>query len=147
MEVVIFGATGKIGQEMVSYIIGRDNDIHITAVGRRKENSFNSERVSYIPCDITDQKQFDRLPAYADAVINLAAAVTTSVNSSDVRSYVQANVIGAVNILDYCKNAGVDRILYAQTYNDVFGHPNIDVLIYHDSPRKTRYSGEAASIQ
>lgn len=144
MRVVIFGATGKLGQELVPYLIDNDPDICVTAVGHRKENIFALPRVEYVSCDIEEGTSFAALPERADAVINLAAAVTTRVNSSDVHAYVSANIVGAVNILDYSVKAGAERILYAQTYNDVFGNPDIGTVIHPDTPRKSRYTGEAA---
>ena len=40
MKIVIFGATGKIGQELIPYIVQHDPCIDIIAVGHRKENIF-----------------------------------------------------------------------------------------------------------
>ncbi len=145
MKAAIFGATGKIGQELVPYIVKNDPDVEIVAVGHRKENIFrNLDRVTYYSVNIIDQADFEKLPDQVDAVINLAAAVTTAVNSGEVMAYIQLNIIGAVNILDYALKAGADRIIYSQTYNDVFGAPDAEVIIHPETPRKTRYKGEAA---
>ena len=144
MKVVIFGATGKIGCYLVDYILKKDPNIEIIAVGHRKENIFKSP-VRYVSCSIESADEFTQLPeSGVDAVIHLAGAVTTRVNSSDVRKYVQSNIVGSVNIFEYAVKAGVKRILYAQTYNDVFGDPDSDILIRPDAPRKKCYRGEAA---
>lgn len=144
MKIVVFGATGKIGQELVPYIVEKDDAIEVIAVGHRKENVFSLDRVEYVSMDINDPNDFTKLPKKVDAVINMAAAVTTTVDSHDIRAYIQANIIGAVNILDYAVKAGADRVIYSQTYNDVFGGPDMGVIIHPDAPRKTKYVGEAA---
>lgn len=146
MDIALFGATGKLGRELISYIGRKDPSIRIHAVGHRKDNVFEgSDNVVYHSLDVTVRDGFSRLPAAVDAVINMAAAVTTRVNSSDVRTYVDTNVCGAVNILDYAVKANAERIVYSQTYNDVFGGPDVaETVIHPDSPRRRHYAGEAA---
>lgn len=146
MEIALFGSTGKIGQRLVSYIRRMDPSIKIHAIGHRKDNLFEMcENVAYYSCSITDKSSLLSLPRKVDAVINMAAAVTTRVESSDVRTYIDTNICGALNVLDYAVDACADRIIYPQTYNDVFGSPDIkDAIIHPDSSRKKEYAGESA---
>ncbi|MGI6071397.1 MAG: NAD-dependent epimerase/dehydratase family protein [Lachnospiraceae bacterium] len=144
MKAVIFGATGKIGCYMIDYFLKENPEMEIIAVGRRKKNIFNQKQVEYFSCDVEDASQFSSLPDSADAIIDLAGAVTTRVKSDDVHQYVNSNIIGAVNIFDYAAKIGVDRVLYAQTYNDVFADPESGTVIYPDARRKRKYTGEAA---
>ncbi len=144
MRVVVFGATGKIGQFLVPYILEQDSSIEVIAIGHRKEDVFHHPYVDYYSVDICNQIDFGKLPSKIDAVINMAGAVTTAVNSNDIRAYIDANIIGAVNILDYAISASADRIIYSQTYNDVFGDPDSDVIIKPDALRRKQYKGEAA---
>jgi UDP-glucose 4-epimerase len=144
VKVVIFGATGKIGCYLVDYILRYDPKIEIVAIGHRKENIFQSG-IEYVPLSIERESEFNKLPKCGvDAIIHLAGAVTTRVNSEDVRTYVQSNIVGAVNIFEYAQSVGVDRILYAQTYNDVFGDADSELYIRPDANRKKVYRGEAA---
>ena len=143
MNVVVFGATGKIGRELIRYICRNDQSINITAVGYRKTFTF-LDGMEYQSVDISKKENFSVLPEQTDAIINLAASVTTRVNSSDTDAYIAANIIGEANILQYALRAGADRIIYAQTYNDVFGHERSQIIINPDDARKRIYTGEAA---
>ena len=144
MKVAFFGATGKIGCYMIDYFLKENPDIEIVAVGHRTENIFNSDRVTYFSCEIEDSSTFGKLPDKIDAVVDLAGAVTTRVKSDDVHQYVNSNIIGAVNIFDYAVKADAERILYAQTYNDVFPDAESGIVIAPDARRKKQYTGEAA---
>ncbi len=145
MHVVIFGATGKVGQELVNYIHDVDPTVKMTAIGYRIDNVFQSiEGVQYFSGDIADLDFFDILPKQCDAIINLAGSVTTRVNSSEIEKYISSNIIGANNVLRYAVNTQADRILYAQTYNDVFGDKDNEILIKPDAVRKRFFTGESA---
>jgi len=145
-KVVVFGASGRIGAYLTDYLCeNANNEFEVVAVGKRKTDFFNGLGVKYYSVDICDKKSFKQLPTdQIYAVINLAAAVATRTDSYDVNRFVETNVIGAVNVLEYARNVCADRFLYTQTYNDVFGAKDYGLIIKSEQHRKINYTGEFA---
>ena len=85
--------------------------------------------------DITDAGALERLfekharaeagkAAPFDAVVNLAARAGVRASVENPRAYVEANVIGALNVLEMCRQFGVKKFVLAST-SSLYGkgHP------------------------
>ena len=93
------------------------NQFEIIAVGRKERPIELNEKVSYFAVDITDKEKFDVLPTEnVYAVVNFAGAMPAQMSKYNPQQYIDVNVTGTLNILEYCKKNGVDRIIYPQTY-------------------------------
>ena len=58
--------------------------------------------------------------------------------------YIQSNIIGAYNILEYCRRVKADRILFSTTVFDVSLTANKDTVLYPDMPYHFSYKGDHA---
>lgn len=59
--------------------------------------------------------------------------------------YIEVNSIGALNVLEYCREVGADRILYAQTISDILGNVSPENPTIHPyDPRNIIMTGEHA---
>lgn len=124
-KIIVFGATGKIGKNLIAYICDNREAFDVIAVGRRSYCTFSSSDIIYYSLDISDRNAFSILPTTnVFAVVDLAGAVVTSVSGSDYAGYVNANIVGAVNVFEYAQRAGADRIIYTHTYNDALRNLN-----------------------
>lgn len=108
---VLGGATGWIGQQVVELLKGKNKTVHIS-----KERTYNRESLS---------KEIDEYKA--THVIN-AAGVTGRPNVDWCEDHkpetIRTNVIGCLNVADLCAEKNVYHLLYATgcifEYNDEF---------------------------
>lgn len=101
--------------------------------------------VRYVQADITDEKSFAALPQQdVYAVVHFAGALPAYMEGYDPRRYVDANVMGTLNVLEYARTAGADRVLYTQTISDYTGYFGEMIELADDMPRKPAMTGDHA---
>ena len=146
-KIVIFGATGNIGAYFVDYCfrnIDRDN-YEVIAVGRKKTDFFEKNGIRYIQVDITEAKDFDKLPVDdIYAVVNLAGILPAYFKDYNPYVYIETNINGAIRILEYARTYGADRVLYTQTWAEQGGYWGKYNVLKPDMPRKLVYTGDHA---
>ena len=143
-KIIVFGATGNTGKYLVEYLIDNMdlNQFEIIAVGRKERPIELNEKVSYFAVDITEKEKFDVLPTEnVYAVVNFAGAMPAQMSKYNPQQYIDVNVTGTLNILEYCKKNGVDRIIYPQTEADLSGYWGKEKILKPDLPRKYSLSG------
>ena len=120
-KIVVFGASGDTGQYFVKYFLEHytGDEYEIIATGTRETNYFNQFKVSYYQVDITKKDEFSKLPKDVYAVVDLAGAMPARMQGYDPYKYINVNITGNLNILEYCRENGVDRILFAQSFGDI----------------------------
>lgn len=138
--VLITGAAGFIGANLVAELIKTVSPIHIVGIDNMNDyydvsikeyRLFEIEKLvknkkeakwDFIKGNIADKELIDRLFAeYRPAVVvNLAAqaGVRYSITNPDV--YIESNIIGFYNILQGCRNYPVEHLVYASS-SSVYG--------------------------
>lgn len=143
-KIIVFGATGNTGKYLIEYLI-KNMDLEqfeIIAVGRKERPVELNENVSYFAVDITNKEKFDILPKEdVYAVVNFAGAMPAQMSKYNPQQYIDVNVTGTLNILEYCKKNNVDRIIYPQTEADLSGYWGKEKILKPDLPRKYSLSG------
>lgn len=117
-NVLIFGATGLIGTYLTDYL---HNKFSIYAVGNKSPFTYQYENVNYYKCAIDNKDDFKNLPQNIDVVIMLAGILPANMETYIPEKYFQINTIGLLNVLEYCKQIGVQQIIYTQSHSDVKG--------------------------
>jgi len=123
------------------------SEYEIIASGRRETDVFNKMGVKYYSVDISKEEEFERLPTEdVYAVMLLAAQIPSYMSGYKPREYINSNIIGAFNVLEYCRKVNVDRILYTQTVFDIslYTNENKDIVLKPDLPRNFSYKGDHA---
>lgn len=118
--VIVFGATGGIGAYTVLHLVN-EKKYKVIAVGHRKtDNGFFAQfGVEYMSVDITKNESFICLPRNdVYAVINMAGVLPA--RSYDPRKYIMSFTMGQLNVLEYMKSIGCNRIISAQTPADLW---------------------------
>ena len=126
-KIVIFGAGGTLGLYLVDHLsrLLSADEWEVIASGRSDIAFFDryAPLVRYVQADITDEKSFAALPQQdVYAVVHFAGALPAYMEGYDPRRYVDANVMGTLNVLEYARTAGADRVLYTQTISDYTGY-------------------------
>lgn len=119
-KVVIFGATGTVGTYFCDSFC-QNREYQIIAVGHRPSDNgfFKNLNVEYFSVDITKKRDFEMLPKDVYAIINLAGCLPARMEGYNPQSYIDINITGALNILEYAEKVKVNRFIYSQSISDV----------------------------
>nr|WP_255262614.1 NAD(P)-dependent oxidoreductase [Proteus mirabilis] len=143
----MFGATGNVGSYLTRYcteFFDKD-EFEIIAVGKRNTDAFNIYNIKYISVDITSSADFEKLPTdNIHTVMLLAAKIPSYMDEYNPQEYLNVNIFGAFNVLEYCKKVKADRIIYTQTVFDISLHSSANITLLPDLEKKFDYKGDHA---
>lgn len=115
MKVILTGATGFIGRNLIDALLRRE-DISVIYTVSRKKVSHRSEKIVSIKADISKPEDVSSFPRDVDAVFHLAGSYDFS--SAGAENYT-SNVLATKNLLDFTKSLPAKqkaRFFYASTY-------------------------------
>lgn len=146
-NILIFGATGNIGVYLTDYCKERfdPKEFHIIAIGTKKTKLFEKLGIEYINVDVTNKEDFLKLPTKdVFAIVNLAGILPAYLQDFEPSKYLNVNVIGAINVMEYARKTKADRVLYTQTWSDLGGYWGKEEVLSSDMPRKLLFKGDHA---
>lgn len=132
MRIVVTGCAGFIGSRVASLLVeqghtvkGIDNlsDAYdLRMKNWRVDNLLTRNGIEWVNGDITDRSDVESVIGdfKPEAVINLAARAGVRQSIDDPWVYYETNVIGTLNLLEACKDAGISRFMLAST-SSVYG--------------------------
>jgi UDP-glucuronate 4-epimerase len=135
MKVLVTGVAGFIGMhtamallERGDQVLGIDNlnDYYTPVLKRDRlavvQSHANAQLFQFIEMDCADDAAMDRLFAEHkfDRVVHLAAQAGVRYSIENPRAYVQANLVGFINILEGCRHHKVQHLVYASS-SSVYG--------------------------
>ena len=135
MKILVTGAAGFIGSHTARQLLDKD----ITVVGIDNLNDYyevslkearldwvaehpKANLFSFIKMDIADRSAMESLFATEkfDRVIHLAAQAGVRYSIENPHAYVDANIMGFMNILEGCRHHKVEHLVYASS-SSVYG--------------------------
>jgi UDP-glucuronate 4-epimerase len=133
MKILVTGAAGFIGFHLAlqllqrgDQVVGLDNlnnyyDVNLKQARLERLQKFPN--FTFIKCDLADKEAINTLFAAHsfDKVVNLAAQAGVRYSIENPRVYVDANIVGFLNILEACKAAKVAHLIYASS-SSVYGN-------------------------
>lgn len=146
-KIIIFGATGNVGSYVLKY--AREyfdtEEYEVIASGRRKTDFFEKRGIPYYSVDLTKAEDFEVLPQEdVYAVIYLAAEIPSYMDDYQPDKYIKSNIIGAYNVLEYCRKTKADRILFSTTVFDISLSATNGAVLKPDMPHNFSYKGDHA---
>jgi UDP-glucose 4-epimerase len=145
-KIIVFGATGNIGVYFIDYLNNNiDKNVYdIIATGRKKNYPYKIN-VNYISVDIMNKLDYSKLPVdNVFAVVDFAGILPAYCQNINPEDYINTNIIGTLNILEYCRKSNVDRIIYTQTWADINGYLKNKKPLLPNLPRKPIFTGDHA---
>lgn len=143
-KIVVFGASGNTGTYFIKYFLEHKQNINyeIVAVGTRETDKFRDIGIKYYRVDITKKEEFQKLPKDVYAVVDLAGAMPARMKGYDPQYYIDVNITGNLNILEYCRKNKADRILFAQSFGDIKDFGETELILKADMPRNFSFSSD-----
>jgi len=132
VKVLVTGAAGFIGAALTRLLLERGD--HVVGVDElnayydvnlkkaRLEGLTSSTRFRFQKLDISNRDHMSDLFSSSDfdVVVNLAAQAGVRYSIENPSAYVDANLVGFGNILEGCRQQGIDHLVYASS-SSVYG--------------------------
>lgn len=144
-KILVFGASGDVGQYFIDYFNNEyhGNEYEIIAIGTRDTKQFEKKGVAYYRVDIRNKDNFKVLPKEnVYAVVDLAGAMPARMKGYDPYKYIDVNIIGTLNILEFCRENNVDRILFSQSFGDIKDYGETELVLKVDMARKYSFTSD-----
>ena len=124
-NIIVLGSAGNLGMYFIDYLM-KNLDLaqyEIIAVGTRAEYPFEFYQGKYVQVDITKKEDFKKLPKdNVKAVVDFAGILPAYLSEDDPNKYIDVNIKGTLNVLEYCREVNAERIMYTQTWADLNGY-------------------------
>ena len=144
--VIVIGASGFIGSYLVRQLVGEGYEV--LATGRRKSalKYYVDHNIPNVEVDISECSDFEKLPQKGvEAVIILAALLPANSVDNDPYEYVDVNIKGTLNVLEYCRKNGIKKVISTTSYADIQEKWEKNVPLADDIERNFKLAGDHAS--
>jgi len=127
MKILITGSSGFIGYNLLRQL-RRSEIFNLYLVGLDFDNKGANSKISndnlddYYCIDLVDRESLNVLPKDIDLVIHLAALGNVVESVERPMDNFQNNVIGGINILDWCMKNKVEKFIFSSTGGALFGN-------------------------
>ena len=128
MKIVITGGCGYVGSKIAQRLLSTGHEILIIEnFSTSVEDELKDCQI--VKCDITNPKDLANLKVTGyDALLHLAA------QSSGPKSFeipdidIKINILGTLNMINWCRDNDIDRIIFASSFVVYGDNPNTEVL-------------------
>lgn len=146
-KIIVLGSAGNLGMYFIDYL-EKYLDMEkyeIIATGTRESYPYEFYKGKYIQLDITKKEDFEKLPKEnIQALVDFAGVLPAYLEKDDPYKYIDVNVTGTLNVLEYCRKSKVDRIIYTQTWADLNGYLKEKKPLKPNLLRKPIFKGDHA---
>ncbi|WP_392566298.1 NAD(P)-dependent oxidoreductase [Utexia brackfieldae] len=136
-KILMIGASGSLGEGICNEIYSQ---YEITGTYLNSQKSLKN--ISFLKLDITNQADFSSLEVDFDCVILIAGAMPATMKGYDPKKYIDVNVNGTLNVLEYCRKNKIKKLIYIMTFSDRYDHFYSGVPIKANGPASLNYTGD-----
>lgn len=133
-KILVTGAAGFIGFHLSMAlkadghnVLGLDNfnNYYDVDLKRHRAKILDLNDVTVMKADLRNWDQIDNTLRFLefDLVIHLAASVGVRHSYDNAMEYIENNVVGVQNLINYCKSNKIGRVVYASTSCVMAGNP------------------------
>lgn len=113
MKILVTGATGYVGQNLVFRLLTLGHTVHVLCRQTPEEELFNDSRIQIFSGDLLDRDSVHAAMEGCQQVYHVAAYARAW--AKDPKTYYKVNVQGTLNVLDVALNVGVEKVIYTST--------------------------------
>ncbi len=126
MKIVVTGGAGFIASHIVDGFIERGHEVHIFDDFSTGQKSNVNPKATLHTIDIAEPQAAQLLERIKpDALSHHAAQMDVRHSVADPTFDARVNILGFINLLEGCKNAGVKKVLFASSGGAVYGEQEI----------------------
>ena len=143
-RVLVTGAAGFIGYHLCRRllqngcnVVGIDNlnpyyDVRLKKARIERLTPFGN--FSFLKTDISDKGALENIfeNAQFDVVVNLAAQAGVRYSLKNPQAYVDANIVGFVNILECCRHSHVQHLVFASSSSVYGANTKMPFSVHHN---------------
>jgi UDP-glucose 4-epimerase len=143
--IIVIGASSFIGTYLTDALASQGRAVFATTRSDAGRRYYLGRGVPCAPVDISRKADLEVLPRKdIEAVILLASLLPANDTQGDPRRYVDVNVTGTLNVLEYCRIRRAGKIIFVSSHSDVAGLWDSGRPITEDDPRSIVYTGDHA---
>ncbi len=145
VTILVFGASGFIGTYLIDYLVSEGFNVIATDIDPSSKPFYDNNRVLFYSIDITNKNDFLLLSNVSvDIVVHLAACQPANIseNDNDPKKYFDVNVQGTINILEYCKESGISKVIYGTSHRNTQGLWGDNKFVSEDDGVCIKYNTE-----
>ncbi|MBV1913955.1 MAG: NAD-dependent epimerase [Pseudomonadales bacterium] len=144
MKVLVTGTAGFIGSTLTHRLLDRGDEV----IGIDNLNDYYDvnlkiarlDRLTCRPgftdirCDLEDRDAIEKafVTHKPDRVVNLAAQAGVRYSLENPRAYIDANLVGFINILEGCRHHEVEQLVYASSSSVYGANTEMPFSIHHN---------------
>ena len=143
-NVMITGAAGFIGYHLSKRL--SENGCNVTGIDNlnpyydvslkkaRLERLTPFEKFSFFKIDISDKEGMEKIfkRTHFDVVVNLAAQAGVRYSLVNPQAYVDANIVGFVNVLECCRHSDVGHLVFASSSSVYGANTKMPFSVHHN---------------
>lgn len=148
--IAVIGATGFIGMYTVKQLLSSGKQVLATGRNEALGKKLSEMGAQFVKLDITDAQAVQDLPAKnIEGVIVLAGLLPANAHANlddeeNAADYFEVNVIGLINILEWCRKNKIRKLISTCSYSDVSGAWGKGYAITEEEPRNFKFTGDHA---
>lgn len=146
-KIIVFGSAGNLGMYFIDHLLNNLNleEFEIIASGTRPKYPYKFYNGKYIQVNIANEAELEKLPQKnVYAIVDFAGVLPAYLEQDDPHKYIDVNVTGTLNVLEYCRKVKADRIIYTQTWAEMNGYLAEKKPLKSNLPRKQIFTGDHA---
>lgn len=146
-KIIVLGSAGNLGMYFMDHLMKNldTEKYEMIATGTKDEYPFEFYNGKYVKLDITNVEDFENLPKEnVHAIVDFAGVLPAYLSKDDPNKYIDVNIKGTLNVLEYARKVKTDRIIYTQTWADLNGYLKEKKPLKPDLLRKPIHTGDHA---
>ncbi len=136
MKALVTGGGGFLGRGIVAQLRARGDQV--TVLSRRRHPQVEALGATSVQWDLTRSEGLANVVAGHDVVFHVASMVGPW---GDRQDFLDVNVRGTENLVDACRAAGVQRLVYTSSPSVTFGPEPADGATEADCPYPDEFGG------
>jgi UDP-glucose 4-epimerase len=120
--IVVIGASSFIGTYLVDELVAQGREVFATGHSNLNLDYYAKRKIKYAQVDLARKQDFEKLPREnVEAVVSMASMMPYNDSKCLPQPYVDVNITGTLNVLEYCRINKAKKIIYGHSHKDVFG--------------------------
>ncbi|MFA7253040.1 MAG: NAD-dependent epimerase/dehydratase family protein [Patescibacteria group bacterium] len=120
-KILVTGGAGFIGSNCCNILTAKGHDV--TAFDNlflgKKENL--TEAVKFVKGSVLNRDDLEKAGTDFDYIVHLAAASSAPMFEEDLKGSFENNIVGHISVLDFAKDTGVKKVVFAST-SSIYGN-------------------------